>query len=92
MGGGSVVRWWWRWRVNRSAGLSTGCGRLFFHSCKVDTATLKGRTERVCYGLLIGPNPNISTTIRRSECVPAETELAIKHPPNYGPERSSWRS
>lgn len=64
VGVGTVVRWWWwRWRVNRPAGLSIGCGRLFFHPCKVDASTLKGRTERFCYGLLIGQNPNIFTAI-----------------------------
>lgn len=92
IGGKIVVRWRWQCHVHRSASLSVGCGRLFFHSCKVDASTLKWKTERFCYDLLIGQNPNIFTANRWGECVPAETELLFKYSTNYGPDQSSWRS
>lgn len=35
--------------MNGSANSGICCDRLFFHPCKIDASTLKGRTDR-CYG------------------------------------------
>lgn len=73
MGGGAVVRRWWRWRVNRSASLGVGCGRLFFHPCKIDASALKGRSDRSNYSdLLIGQKLKIFRVTGWTERVPAE--------------------